>query len=521
MNSPRIDWDITTDVIVVGGGGAGLVSAINAHEHGARVLILEKMKHIGGITILAGGGIKATRSADAAVQYLTHTQGGRVGDALIKAFAQGLVELPAYLGELAEINGATITVSDQRHEGIYPFPGADSIITLSVTNIPGFSGYDWVYTGTRFDGQRFFKVLLDNVERRNIAIRTNSPVRSLITDNGEVIGVWADLDGKRTAIRALKAVILASGGFEFNEKLKREYFEAMPVYAMGNPGNTGDGVLMAQKVGAALWHMWHFHGSYGFKFEDYDTAIRIAPSGARNPNRPISWILVDKSGKRFMNELHPACQDTAARPLGHYDPDVVDFTRIPAFMIFDEDGRKLGRIANPLTADPEHRYVWSEDNSAEIARGWIKTYDSIDQLAQARGFEPQVLAATIARWNEIVAAEHDDDHRRPAGTLYPIKTPPYYDVPVWPLLTNTQGGPEHDERQRVLDAFGEPIPRLYAVGELGSFFAHLYLLGGNLSEIVISGRIAGKEAASLTTLSRAETETLPSDVNASLLQAVE
>jgi predicted oxidoreductase len=70
-------------------------------------------------------------------------------------------------------------------------------------------------------------------------------------------------------------------------------------------------------------------------------------------------------------------------------------------------------------------------------------------------------------------------------------------VPVWPLLTNTQGGPEHDENQQVLDAFGAPIPRLFAVGELGSFFAHLYLLGGNLSEIIISGRIAGNQAAKL------------------------
>lgn len=498
MSARNIDWSLTTDVIVIGGGGAGLVSAINAHDYGARVLILEKMKNVGGITILAGGGIKAAKSADAAAQYLTRTQGGRVGDSLIKAFAQGLFELPAYMRELAAINGAVVTVSDKHHEGIYPFPGADSLTTLSVTELPGFSGYDWTYTGKNLNGQRFFKILLDNVAYRNIPVRTNSPVRSLITEDGEVVGVWADLEGKRTAIRALKAVILACGGFEFNEKLKREYFEATPVYAMGNPGNTGDGLLMAQKVGAALWHMWHFHGSYGFKFDDYDTAFRIAPSGARNPDRPIAWILVDKSGERFMNELHPACQDTAARPLGQYDPDIVDFPRIPAFMIFDEDGRKLGRIANPLTAHADHRYLWSEDNTAEVARGWIKRYESIERLAHGQGFPPDVVATTIARWNGIVASGHDGDHRRPAGTLLPIKTPPYYVVPVWPLLTNTQGGPEHDERQRVLDAFGEPIPRLYAVGELGSFFAHLYLLGGNLSEVVISGRIAGKDAASLT-----------------------
>jgi succinate dehydrogenase/fumarate reductase flavoprotein subunit len=498
MGSKTIHWAQETDVIVVGGGGAGLVSAINAHDGGATVLVLEKMPTLGGITILAGGGIKAAKDEAKAVQYLTKTQGGRVGDRLIAVFAKGLAELPAYLGELAKVNGAKVEPRDGSHAGIYPFPGAETLYSLTVTDIPGFSGYDWAHTGKNLNGQRFFKILLDNVEARGIPVRTNAPVTSLITDpDGAIIGVWADLDGSRTAIKANKAVILASGGFEFNEKLKSEYFEATPVYAMGNPGNTGDGILMAQKVGAALWHMWHFHGSYGFKFDDYETAFRIAPGGARNPDRPISWIVVDKAGKRFMNELHPAVQDTAARPLGFYDPDIPDYPRIPAYLIFDEAGRKLGRIASPLTTSPEHRYVWSEDNSAEIERGWIRKFESLADIAKGLGWDTATLEQTVATWNGHVAAGADPDFKRPPGTMVPIAQPPFHVVPVWPLLTNTQGGPEHDEQQRVLDPYGQPIPRLYSVGELGSFFGHLYLLGGNLSEVVISGRIAGASAAAL------------------------
>lgn len=502
MSIADIGWGLTADVVVVGAGGAGLVSAINAHDHGARVVILEKMKNVGGITILAGGGIKAVTDVGGAIQYLTKTQGGRVSDGLIKVFAQGLYEIPNYLQELAKVNGATIERRDEGHDGIYDFPGKDTIFSVTVTDIPEFTGYDWTYTGKNLSGQRFFKILLDNVEKRRIPIYTDSPAQSLITDkNGEIVGVWASLAGKRTAVKANKAVILASGGFEFNEKLKKEYFEATPIYSMGNPGNTGDGILMSQKVGAALWHMWHFHGSYGFKFDDYDTAFRIAPSGARNPNRRISWIAVDKTGKRFMNELHPACQDTAARPLGFFDPDIVDYPRIPASLIFDEEGRKLGRIANPLTSHAKDRYIWSEDNLAEIERGWIRKYDSLDALTEGEGWNPNIIKATIDRWNEIVRNKKDDDQGRPPGTLFPIQKPPYYVVRVWPILTNTQGGPEHDEQQRVLDPYGKPIPRLYATGELGSFFAHLYLLGGNLSEVIISGRIAGKDAARLVSWS--------------------
>jgi len=497
MTNAPIEWSLTADVVVVGAGGAGLVSAINAHDEGATVLILEKMPNIGGITILAGGGVKAARNEDEAFAYLKETQGGRVSDSLIRTFAKGLTELHPYLDKLTEVNGGTVTIRNEGHSGIYDFPGRDTIYSLTVTNIPEFSGYDWTYTGNNLNGQRFFKVLLDNVESRNIPIHTNAPARELITRDGEIIGLWAEIDGQQVAVRANKAVILASGGFEFNEKLKKEYFEATPIYAMGNPGNTGDGILMSQKVGAGLWHMWHFHGSYGFKFDDYDTAFRISPGGARNNERPISWILVDKSGKRFMNELHPACQDTAARPLGGYDPDRLEYPRIPAFMIFDEEGRKLGRIANPLTSHPEHRYVWSDDNSAEVERGWIKAYDTLEALAEAQGWDPKVFTQTVARWNEIVESGNDEDHLRPAGTQFPILKAPFHVVPVWPLLTNTQGGPEHDEKQQILDAFGAPIPRLFAAGELGSFFAHLYLLGGNLSELIISGRIAGGEAAKL------------------------
>ncbi|KAA0970896.1 FAD-dependent oxidoreductase [Aureimonas fodinaquatilis] len=493
----RFDWYLTADVVVVGAGGAGLVSAINAYDAGSSVLVLEKMSNPGGITILAGGGVKAARDVEGAVSYLTHTQGGRVSEQLIRTFAEGLVELPDYLRGLAEVNGATVTERNETHEGIYPFPGAESLYSLTVTDLDDFDGYHWAYTGKNLAGQRFFKILLDNVRKRDIEIRTDSPASELIIDNGEVVGLWALIDGEKRAVRANRGVILASGGFEFNEKLKKEFFEATPVYAVGNPGNTGDGILMAQKAGAALWHMWHFHGSYGFKFDDFDTAFRIAPGGARNSNRPVSWIVVDSSGKRFMNELHPATQDTAARPLGVYDPDVPAYTRIPAYLIFDEEGRKIGRIANPLTTHPDHRYVWSEDNLAEIERGWIKRFDSLEELATAHGWSVETLHETVENWNRIVRSGGEDEFHRPAGTRVSIDTGPFYAVPVWPLLTNTQGGPEHDEKQRVLDAFGAPIPRLFAVGELGSFFAHLYLLGGNLSELIISGRIAGHEAAQL------------------------
>ena len=107
------------------------------------------------------------------------------------------------------------------------------------------------------------------------------------------------------------------------------------------------------------------------------------------------------------------------------------------------------------------------------------------------------LEKTIARWNEIVAAGKIDPDffRGPDSMFGPIASPPFYAIKVWPLISNTQGGPVHNASQQVLDPFGKPIPRLYAVGELGSMFGHIYETMGNIAECITSGRIAGKNAA--------------------------
>jgi succinate dehydrogenase/fumarate reductase flavoprotein subunit len=497
MDIKKVVWTIETDVVVAGYGAAGAIAAINARDKNADVLILEKTENPGGSSILAGGAIKAAGDVEKAVKYLTYTQGGRVEDKLIQTFAEGLCTIPAYLEELAAVNGAKIAIREQMAAaGVYPFPGADTFFSTYIQDIPGFAGYAWSSTGANLNAQRLIKLLADNVEKRQIPVRYRTPAVSLVTDyDGTVRGVEAREGEKTIFIKANKGVILASGGFGFNEKLKREYFEAIPVYAMGNPGNTGDGILMAQKAGAALWHMWHFHGSYGFKFDDYEPAVRVSIGGARNDNRKVAWILLDKYGKRFMNEYHPAPQDTMHRPLEFFDPDIPGYPRIPATMIFDEEGRKLGRIGNPLTAVEAHKLTWSADNSEEVKRGWIKQYDTLEALARGEGLNETEVTRSVNRWNVFVEHGTDEDFRRPAGTIVKIEKPPFYAVKVWPICTNTQGGPEHDEQQRVLDPYGKPIPHLYAAGELGSFFGHLYLLGGNLGECFVAGRIAGSGAA--------------------------
>jgi succinate dehydrogenase/fumarate reductase flavoprotein subunit len=290
---------------------------------------------------------------------------------------------------------------------------------------------------------------------------------------------------------------LACGGFEFDETMLRDYLELPQIFGTGCPGNAGDGIRLVQQVGAALWHMWHVHGSYGFRFPGVQVAIRNHLGGVRRVQRPVAWILVDQDGKRFMNEVPPAPQDTPVRPMAYMDPETGRYPRIPSWMIFDEEARKLGPLGKPLAAVSEHRYDWSKDNSKEIEQGWILQANTIGELA-AQTKLPQVqLAATIERWNHSVALGRDADFARPAGTMIPVSRPPYYAVQAWPIVTNTQGGPRRDQYQRVIGVDGHPIPGLYAVGELGSVFGHIYMLGGNLAECVVGGRIAGRHAAGI------------------------
>jgi succinate dehydrogenase/fumarate reductase flavoprotein subunit len=486
-------WDHETDVVVVGYGAAGGVAAIAAHDAGAQVLLIEKMPHPGGISLLSGGGVAFARNAESAFKYLKRTCNGTTPDDVLRPLAEGMVGILDWIKALAKVSGTEPAESEVRGHGTYPFPGTNDIDSIKLKDFPAYDAFPWA-KGLR-GGARLFKMVVDNVALRNIKVFLSTPARSLLTgDGGAIIGVAAERGGREFKVKARKAVILCSGGFENNPEMKLQYFQAQPVYPV-YLGNTGDGILMAQKAGAALWHMWHFHGGYGFKYPEFPFAIRHVWAGPRNENRKMIWIAVDRYGKRFMDEYPPAPQDTGARPLEFYDPDIQDYPRIPCHLIFDEEGRKLGPLAMVIVNDERYRYKWSEDNSAEVDKGWIVKAETIDALARRIKLVPESLRASVSRWNGQCSAGHDEDFNRPPKTMMPLTHPPFYAMEAWPIVSNTQGGPVHDPEQRVVDPIGKPIPRLYAAGDISSIFGHLYLEAGNITECFVGGRIAGTNAA--------------------------
>jgi succinate dehydrogenase/fumarate reductase flavoprotein subunit len=496
-------WDLQTDIVIVGFGLAGGISAIEATDLGLETLILEKMPMPGGISICSGGGVRVATNPESAFSYLKASCGGTTPDKVLQAFAGGLTEIPAYMEKLAGASRAS--VNNIFYPGNYPFPGYRDLGFFEFKSIPGFDDRSYYpqARGLR-GGKRHFKVIEDNIKKRNVQVMTGTAVRRLITgDNLQVIGVVADRQGQELTIKARKGVILACGGFEANEEMKKQFIANVPILSAAFLGNTGDGIRMAQKVGAALWHMNTIHGSYGFRHTDpnYPFGLRTArltdwsPVISINRNSNMCWILIDQKGRRYMNEYPPYMQDTGHLGMLYLDTVFQNYPRVPSYLIFDEEGRKSYPLSIPTFNDPVIAYDWSEDNLKEVESGILVKADTVEELALKMGIAPATLEETLMAWNKACGKKLDKDFGRLPETMMPIAAPPFYYGQVWPIVSNTQGGPVHNEHWQILDAFGDPILGLYEAGECGGIWGHLYLAAGNLAECYIGGWTAARHIA--------------------------
>ena len=497
-------WDETADVVVVGYGYAGAVAAITAHDAGAKVLLLEKMPDPGGISICSFGGVRAAQDAAAAFAYLQRTNGGTAPHSVLRALARGMTGLPKRVDALAHAVGATTSL--RPGPANYPFPGNDTFGFVNIETVEDFDvarAYPHVCGAP--GGALLFEVLRRNLQKRGIALHTRSRVERLLCDPKSAALQGLQVRSGRTAktIRARRGVVLACGGFEGDAAMQRAFWPEGAVMSAAVLGNTGDGIRMAQALGADLWHMWHYHGSYGFRHPDpaYPFGIRTKRLPDWQPGTPLRgdvlmpWILLDARGRRFMNEYDPYVQDTGARPFARYDPLRQDYAAMPAWLVADAHGAAMYPFGRPTSHARGVRYDWSHDNRKELELDILKQARNLGELAKATGSSEAALAASLARWNAACAAGKDDDWGRPHSSMMPISQAPFVFAPVWPIVSNTQGGPVHDAAQRILRPDGTPITGLFAAGEMGSLFGHLYMSGGNIAECFVGGRLAGIGAA--------------------------
>ena len=497
-------WDYEVDVAVLGFGGAGVTVATSLVEKGAKVLVLEKESFGGGdANTLAFAPLIFTVSDEArALEYLRWCTAGRTEDEVLLANMEALQEVPDYIRKMK---------LPLREEPFKIFPYGE------YENAPGYGGLGQMMMFHNVPGgPAFFNAQAALAKEMGVEVMYSTPATRLIQDpdTNAVIGVYAKRNNREDiAVKAKKATIIATGGFAFNKEMLKQYISPAPTLWMGAKACTGDGIIMAQAVGAQLWHMDGKCGPmyWGIEVDNqlvYATWEVFIPDAAFYKQGSFIWV--NKYGKRFDSEASKTIEENDFHRMRlrekyfAFDPKgTAEMKNIPAFQIFDEKARTAGgalvRILNPATPP------WSEGGVEEIKKGWILKGDTIEELAKkckfnaidgvtrAGNIPSDVLRETVDRWNANCQAGEDPDFGRDAGLL-PIDTPPYYAMgPMFPTFTSTFGGPKHDGKQRVLDAYNDPIPRLYAIGDCGSLNAYMYGFWGG-THMLTSALIAAKHA---------------------------
>jgi succinate dehydrogenase/fumarate reductase flavoprotein subunit len=484
-------WDYETDVLIVGYGAAGANAAIAAHDAGARALIIEKLAFPGGNSGVCAGAMVIPESLEEAIQYYRALSFGTAEEEMIRSFAEEMVGIPSLL------TGLGVEFKVRRTEPAY-FP---SFLTGQVKRIQ--------VSPTGADGFRFLQNL---VQDRKVEVLMDTPATSLIQDprTREVIGVKAQRKGKEITLLARRGVILACGGYGYNRRMIADFHfpgATEYIFPWGTPGNTGDGIKLATEAGATLWHMASIEwGAICARkpSQKFGTAVG---AGLGRAMAEGSFIFVNKYGKRFMPENTSLIHRKAPLEILFFDHERAEYRNLPAYMVFDEAYRRRGAVAStrehfqemwggPVGYPAVHKiYEWSRDNQAEIDQGWVFQADTLADLAGKIGADGPALEETVGNFNRACGEGEDPQFGRPGKSLTPLATPPYYAVELGLTLVNTQGGPKRNKDCQVLDFSNRAIPRLYAAGEVGSFFGFLYQGGNNYPEAWAFGRIAGRRAA--------------------------
>ena len=472
-----------TDVAVVGYGGAGAAAAITAADHGAKVLIVEKAAAGGGNTRLSAGSVRTFGALHRAVEHITFLCGGATDPEVIETLVRESHDNEPWLRSLG---GEVIVDPLQATPTSYPvYPtGAAS------PEQPGADGVGprlRVKGETTANGRDLWELLARNVEERCIPVLFESPATRLLRDgNGAVTGLTARRDGEEMVIRARKAVVLACGGYERDADLQLQFL-GQRYGSLGASGHTGDGIRMAADVGASLWHMNAVAAGFGYRVDGLDCAVLHAMPGP-------GFIYVDRSASRFVDETAMDAHAVGSL-VTELDLETMERPRVPSFVVFDEATRAAGPVANTGRGAVAEQYRWSDDNAAEVARGWIRTGATPGGLAAALGLDPAALERAVRAYNEACAEGRDAAFGRSSATLRPLERSPFYGAALWPSLFNTQGGPRRNAMAKVLDAWGHAIKGLYSAGELGSMWSQNYPGASNLTEALTFGRIAGRNAA--------------------------
>lgn len=478
-----IQWNAEYDVVVIGYGGAGAVASLAAVQEGASVLMIEKAPRglEGGNTRLSCNFMASTTDPQKYVEQTIKKNNYLFTDTCDEETMYACAEAMSTNLDWLESIGATIETRETERG-----------ISRSIGKVDAYGNV--VSTGIRSD-KKYWQTLVYAVQRqlgKGLEVWYACPAQELIQDpyTKTILGVQAKRNGEVINIRAKNGVVMALGGFEWNKQLQQNFLNRPYIYPYGSKYNTGDGVYMAEKVGAQLWHMSNLSGPDLAIYNPFlDMAYYLdkdTDAKGRNRDQRVnqltgdSTIVVGPNGARFMSESSKMSHgrlNIAGEKLLINPPN-------PCYAIFDEKCR----LAKKFVPQFEH-----DDNSDILVEGWAVQADTIEELAEKMGMEN--LVQEVADYNAFAKAGLDAKFGRDPEQMEPMEQGPFYAIKLVPAVYNTQGGARRNKNAEVLDMDNNPIPHLYSAGEFGAIWPAYYGGGMNIAETCAFGRIAGKSAA--------------------------
>lgn len=431
--------DVEVDVLVIGAGGAGLTSAITAAENGASVILLEKLPFVGGNTQISATGITASDTVLHETSGIVFT----VEDHIKKTMETGK-DVP---------NLELVTLLAQSSSD-----AVDWLISLGLEyKVKSAEEPFWIIPVEGHYGAQLVAAMKDEAAKYdNLEIRVENKAVELILENGAVVGAVVENANGTYNIKS-KNVILSTGGLNNNPEMIAEYNSKYTGIHTGmtTPGPTGDGIIMAESVGANLIDMEHFQvRPLSLNGEWYrETILTTEGTGG---------ILVNLEGKRFANEtLSPKELVT----------EILSQTDRTAYFIYDQE----------MADTPDGKKAFTKGNGVSA--------ETIEELAALIGLDPTVLKTTVDAYNQGV----DEFSRKTMGK---ITVGPFYAVNTQPSNHYTMGGVEINKDAQVIGVNGQPIPGLFAAGEVvGGLYGPGRVAGNNTLDDIVFGKIAGTNAA--------------------------
>ena len=448
------DKDIEADVVVVGGGIAGLSAAITAVDNGAKVLLIDKMPILGGTTLVAGGGVAAVGSELYKGKGADDTIAGAL-EYWKKAMAYGGAESPypdyERLEDVLAETGKSIDFLSENGVAFGDMPGQ-------------MEGYAFAFaTG---GGSALIASLEASARAKGIEIMTECKATELVVEDGVVIGVKAETaDANLTIIAG--SVVLCTGGFSQNPEmvaqLSPEIVNVVPTSAISH---TGDGIRMALDAGAGTFEeFFSAIAAVGLK-QSFKASVENASALRTGPQLGVNAL-----GERFASEV--AAGYSALTYL------MIDDGNFPFRYIFDSaDEAKIAAL------------------DAGVELGEVVKAETIEELAAAMNVPADTLKATFENYNAMCAAGEDKDFGKAAENMIALEKAPFYAVTFYPETFGSTGGVLTDNQGRVTKQDGTVIPGLYAAGEMSNryFYNKNYIGGASLGLYSTMGRRAGAAA---------------------------